>query len=91
MKILISTLGRGQKDKAKYDYKESTYLLPDGSEVRTKLVSRALLDYVKPDEVYIVGTKESLWNLADELIGNYRKVLIPSKLLHNMSHLLSSL
>ena len=77
MKVLISTLGRGQKDKDRYDYKESIYLLPDGSEVKTKLVSKALLDYVKPDEVYIVGTKESLWNLADELIGNYRKVLIP--------------
>ncbi|EDP76109.1 TIGR02221 family CRISPR-associated protein [Hydrogenivirga sp. 128-5-R1-1] len=79
MKVLISTLGRGQYDKEKnrYDYKESTYVLSDGSEVKTKLVSKALLDYVKPDEVYIIGTKESLWNLADELIGNYRKVLIP--------------
>ena len=69
-KVLISTLGKGQ-------YKESVYLLPDGSEVRTKLVSRALIDYIKPDEIYILGTKESLWNLADELIGNYRKVVIP--------------
>ena len=77
MKVLISTLGRGQKDKDRYDYKESTYLLPNGNEVKTKLVSKALLDYVKPNEVYIVGTKESLWSLADELIGNYRKVLIP--------------
>ncbi len=76
-KVLISTLGRGQREGDRYDYKEGVYLLPDGSEVRTKLVSRALIDYIKPDEIYILGTKESLWNLADELIGNYRKVVIP--------------
>ncbi len=76
-KVLISTLGRGQKENGKYDYKEGVYLLPDGREVRTKLVSKALIDYIKPDEVYILGTRESLWDLADELIGSYRKVLIP--------------
>ena len=79
MKILISTLGRGQynKEKDAYDYKESTYLLPDGSEVKTKLVSKSLLYYVQPNEIYIVGTRESLWDLADEFIGNYKKILIP--------------
>ena len=79
IKALISTLGKGQydKEKGRHDYKESTYVLPDGSEVKTKLVSKALLDYVKPDEIYIIGTEESLWSLADELTGDYRKVLIP--------------
>ncbi len=76
-KVLISTLGRGQKENGKYDYKEGVYFLPDGREVRTKLVSKALIDYIKPDEIYILGTRESLWDLADELIGSYRKVLIP--------------
>ena len=79
MKVLISTLGKGQfdKEKGKYDYKESIYLLPDGSEVKTKLVSKALLDFLKPDEVYVIGTHESLWELADELLDSYKKVLIP--------------
>jgi len=79
MKVLISTLGRGQKDEEKgaYDYREGVYLLPDGREVRTKLVTRALLDYIEPDEIYILGTDESLWSLADELIGSYKKVIIP--------------
>jgi len=79
VKILLSTLGKGQHDreKGRYDYKESVYLLPDGREVETKLVSKALLDYIEPDEVYVLGTEESLWSLADELIGSYKKVLVP--------------
>jgi len=79
MKVLLSTLGRGQYDREKgmYDYKESIYLLPDGREVETKLVSKALIDYIEPEEVYILGTEESLWDLADELIRNYKKVIIP--------------
>lgn len=76
-KVLISTLGRGQREGDRYDYKEGVYLLPDGREVRTKLVSKALMDYIGPDEIYILGTEKSLWNLADELIGSYEKVVIP--------------
>ncbi len=79
MKTLITTLGRGQfnKETKEFDYFEASYALPDGKTYRTKLVARALVEYLKPDEVYVVGTSESLWKLADSLIGNYKRVEIP--------------
>ncbi|WP_457641370.1 TIGR02221 family CRISPR-associated protein, partial [Persephonella sp.] len=69
-KVFISTLGKGQ-------YKESICILPDNTEIKTRLVSSALIDYIKPDEIYIIGTRESMWDLADELIGHYKRVVIP--------------
>ena len=79
MKTLITTLGRGQfnKETKEFDYFEVPYRLSDEKTYRTKLVARALVEYLKPDEVYVVGTSESLWDLADNLIGNYKRVEIP--------------
>jgi len=70
MKVLITILGKGP-------YKVANYELPNGSTYTTKLVGDALSKYVKPDKVYVVGTSESLWELADKLIGDYEKVEIP--------------
>ena len=71
-KILISALGAS-------NYNESLCILPDGTKFKTHLVTHALLDYIKPDDIYIVGTPQSKWDLANELLGegNYKKVVIP--------------
>jgi len=68
--VLISTLGRSK-------YEDTVYVLPEGKEFETKLVGKALKEYLKPNEVYVIGTSESLWSLADELLGDYKKVVVP--------------
>ena len=70
LRILVSTLGKGK-------YEETVYLLPDGSEVKSKLVTKALMEYIKPTSIYIIGTPQSMWELANELVKNYSKVIIP--------------
>ncbi len=78
-KVLVGILGRGQfnKESGKYDYKETEYRLENGTKKSSKLVLDILKDEIKPDQVYIVGTKESLWGVADEYIGKYKKIIVP--------------
>ncbi len=79
MKVLITILGKGQfnRELKKFDYNTATYQLPDGFLHTTKLVSDALATYINPDKVYVIGTRESLWDLANELLGEYEKVEVP--------------
>jgi len=70
MRLLITSLGRSP-------YALTTYQLPNGFRHITKLVSDALYRYLNPDKVYVVGTEESLWDLASELLGEYEKVVVP--------------
>ncbi len=69
MKILISILGAG-------NYKETIYKFGDIQE-RTDYVLSVIRKIIKPDKIYIVGTEQSRWNLADQSIGEYEKVVIP--------------
>ncbi|NPA54708.1 MAG: TIGR02221 family CRISPR-associated protein [Aquificae bacterium] len=89
MKVLITIIGKGSpkrdktgnilKDKTGkqiFDYFETTYQLEDIIK-KSKLSSVVIKEKVKPDKIYVMGTTESLWKLADELIGDYEKVIIP--------------
>jgi len=69
MKILISILGAG-------NYRETIYKFGDLEE-KTNYVLSVIKKVISPDKIYIVGTEQSRWNLADELIGEYEKVVIP--------------
>ncbi len=69
MKVLISVLGAG-------NYRETIYKFGDLEE-KTNYVLSVIKKVISPDKIYIVGTEQSRWNLADELIGDYEKVVIP--------------
>lgn len=91
-KILISTLGRGVKlqegDKRlatrQFGYNLTTYAFRKGKKplkLYCELCAKFLVKkVVKPDKVYVVGTNESIWQIADEELGqnNYEKIIIPS-------------
>lgn len=91
-KILISTLGRGIKlqpgdkrlESRQYGYNLTTYVFRKGQKklkLHCELCARFLAKkVVKPDKIYIVGTNESVWQIADEELGpnNYEKIIIPS-------------
>ena len=78
-KILISILGRGKYDseQGKSDYRQTKYQLPGEEAVESKLVSDVLAQKLSPQKIYIVGTEESLWGVADTYLPFYEKVLIP--------------
>lgn len=68
MKTLISFLGKG-------DYREVTYKL-DGLEFKSKLSIGPIKEHFGPDQIYIVGTEESRWDLLTNI--EYKKIIIPS-------------
>jgi CRISPR-associated DxTHG motif protein len=78
-KVLISILGKGQynANEKKYDYTLTKYRLPNGTSVESKLVSDILAKKLTPEKIYIVGTTESLWNVANSYLSDYEKIIIP--------------
>jgi len=89
MKIFITIIGKGspkrdssgnilkdESGKPVFDYFETEYQFEDLI-LKSKLSSAVIKEKIKPDKIYVLGTSESLWNLADELIGDYEKVVIP--------------
>ncbi|WP_457621969.1 TIGR02221 family CRISPR-associated protein [Persephonella sp.] len=89
MKIFITIVGKGSPRKDKngqiekdstgrpiFDYFETEYQFEDIVK-KSKLSSSIIIEKIRPDKVYVLGTSESLWNLADRFIGEYEKVLIP--------------
>ena len=59
MKILISSIGTGQKrdggyKKAKYEY--------NGKIIETPFIARALSEFINVDKLFLVGTKKSIWD-----------------------------
>ena len=78
-KILISILGKGQwnKELEKFDYQLTEYQIADGEKKESKLVSDIIVTQMEFDKIYIVGTEESLWSVADEYLNSYEKVVIP--------------
>ncbi|WP_457626631.1 TIGR02221 family CRISPR-associated protein [Persephonella sp.] len=69
MKILISVLGAG-------NYRKTVYRFGNLQE-KTDYVLSIIEKAVKPDEIIIIGTNKSRWELADNSIKNYQKILIP--------------
>ncbi len=65
---LISFLGSG-------DYEEVNYLI-DGRQFKSSLSLYPIIESYHPDVIYVIGTKESKWNLIERL--NYQRVEIPS-------------
>jgi CRISPR-associated Csx2 family protein len=69
-KILILTLGTGDLDKAKEDagYKMTQYTIEglpykkQGAEKTTSFVAEPIIDYFKPDIIFILGTVKSVWH-----------------------------
>lgn len=65
---LISFIGSG-------DYEEVNYLI-DGKQFKARLSLNPIIETFHPESMYVIGTKESKWNLLDGL--NYQKIEIPS-------------
>lgn len=78
-KILISVLGRGKYDKTHkcHDYSLTHYKIEEHPSVESKLVSDILAREIAPGKIYILGTKESLWHVADDYLPHYEKIEIP--------------
>lgn len=58
-KILISSLGKGEKrggsyQKAKYEF--------NGETIETTFISKALKEFLKIDDIFLVGTNGSIWD-----------------------------
>ncbi|HHG75101.1 MAG TPA: TIGR02221 family CRISPR-associated protein, partial [Persephonella sp.] len=69
MKVLISVLGKG-------NYKETTYKLGEIEE-KTDYVLSVIKRAVNPDKIYIIGTDQSRWDIADTRIKEYERIIIP--------------
>ncbi|SNZ09104.1 CRISPR-associated protein, TM1812 family [Persephonella hydrogeniphila] len=69
MKTLISILGAG-------NYRETIYQF-EGIKEKTDYVLSIIEKAVNPDEIIIIGTDKSRWELADKKVKNYQKILIP--------------
>lgn len=62
-KILISFVGTGKKaDKSEAEqYEETVYQFPNGFEKKTSLITSALIEYLNPNKIIIIGTSRSIW------------------------------
>jgi len=67
-KVLISFLGTGNYQKVKYQLNGQTY--------ESDLSILPINSYFKPDKIYIIGTKDSRWELVANL--NYERLEIPA-------------
>lgn len=65
MKTFVTFLGKGRED-PKTGYREATYRFPDGSTKTTAFFGLALAEYIKPDQIVILGTKSSQWGVLVE-------------------------
>lgn len=67
-KVLISFLGTGNYQKVKYQLNGQSY--------ESDLSILPINDYFKPDKIYIIGTRDSRWELVANL--NYERLEIPA-------------
>ena len=72
VRVLIGFVGKGK-------YEEVVYTFGDGSGVRTSFTVDALRRRLCPEELYLFGTEESIWEVAEKTLGgsSYKKVTIP--------------
>ncbi len=59
-KILISSLGTGQKKDG--GYRKAKYQLDNKDIVETTFISKALKEFLKIDDIFLVGTNGSIWD-----------------------------
>ncbi|KIM06208.1 MAG: hypothetical protein KU38_13405 [Sulfurovum sp. FS08-3] len=59
-KILISSLGTGQKKDG--GYRKAKYQLDNKNIVETTFISKALKEFLKIDDIFLVGTNGSIWD-----------------------------
>ncbi len=59
-KILISSLGTGQKKDG--GYRKATYRLGEKEPITTTFISKALCEFLEIDKLFLVGTKGSIWD-----------------------------
>ncbi|MGB4703947.1 MAG: TM1812 family CRISPR-associated protein [Candidatus Saccharicenans sp.] len=64
---MISFIGSG-------DYQEVNYII-DGKQFKSRLSLTPIIETFHPDVIYVIGTKESKWELLEDL--NYQKIEIP--------------
>lgn len=62
---LVTFLGKG-RDNPTTGYRPATYRLPDGSEETTPFFGLALARHLRPDELVILGTSGSMWDVLIE-------------------------
>jgi len=66
-KILISSLGTGKKEDS--GYKKTKYQMDDKTCYETSLIVDALAKHYKIDDIFLVGTKKSIWDEVYMLFG----------------------
>ncbi len=69
-KILIGTIG------GKKGYKVAKYKFED-FEQSTEYALEVIAKKIKPDNIYIIGTKDSGWEIPDSKFNKYEKIYIP--------------
>lgn len=69
-KVVITILGRN-------DYQLAKYQIESFKPKESKLVGGVLKEIIQPDEIYVIGTDKSSWQISDEYIKDYKKVIIP--------------
>lgn len=79
-KILISSLGTGQKKDGKYN--KASYKI-DEKTYRTAFIADALMQHLDIDKLFLVGTSKSIWDEAYEAFGgvddDYQMTLMDKK------------
>lgn len=69
-KFLVSFLGKG-------NYREVVYRI-DGHEYHSKLSIWAIKKAFSPEKIYVIGTKDSRWDLLQELnLKDVKQIIIP--------------
>lgn len=66
-KILISSLGTGKKGNT--GYKKAKYQMDDKTCYETSLIADALKKHYKIDNIFLIGTKKSIWDEVYMLFG----------------------
>ena len=72
VRVLIGFVGKGK-------YEKVVYTFGDGSGVRSSFTVDALRRRLCPEELYLFGTEESIWEVVEKTLkgSNYKKVTIP--------------
>ncbi len=72
VRVLIGFVGKGK-------YEEVVYTFEDGSGIRTCFTVDALRRRLCPEELYLFGTEESIWEVVEKTLdgSSYKKVTIP--------------
>lgn len=78
MTTLISLIGTGQRDITGNAYQRTIYQLPNGQLAKpTAIFTGALIEYLKPQAVVILGTRTSAWAaLIEEYRSDYIDVYL---------------